>query len=126
MQIYGWELLAVCHHPDKFGDHRHCESGGRCLICHVTSYVHMFKGLCYFMGGSLSLVKSPPCHVGGCWSLESGDIKYLICHVTSQNLVIEGSSNFMKGNSSLYVTILPSLVAIGIVMVEMFLVYHVI
>ena len=46
---------------------------------------------------------------GGHWSSASGDIKYLTCHVTLQNHVIEGSSNFYKW---------PSLVAIGIVIVE--------
>ena len=54
MRIYGWELLAICHHPDKFGDHGHCESGDMFLICYVTSSDQIFEGLCYFMGGSLS------------------------------------------------------------------------
>ena len=56
----------------------------------------------------------------GHWSIASRDIKYLICHMTSQNHVILGSSNFMSGRFSLHVTILPSLVAIGIVLVEIF------
>ena len=25
MWLYGWKLLAECHHPNKFGDHRHCD-----------------------------------------------------------------------------------------------------
>ena len=83
------------------------------LICHVTSRDHIFKGLCYFMGGAFH-GKSPPCHVGSYWSCASGDIRYLICHVTSKNHMVEGSCNFMSGNFSLYVTTLPSLVAIGI------------
>ena len=68
-------------------------------------------------------------HLGmfcGHWSSGSGDKKYLICHVTSQNQVIEGSRNFIDGSSSMYVTNLPNLVATGIVIVEMFLVCHVI
>ena len=24
MHIFGWELLMLCHHPGKFGDHKHC------------------------------------------------------------------------------------------------------
>ena len=24
MQIFGWELLVLFHHHDKFGDHKHC------------------------------------------------------------------------------------------------------
>ena len=55
---------------------------------------------------------------GGHWANTSGDRKYLICHVTSQNQVIEGSSNFLSGSPSWYVTTLPSLVVIGIVVVE--------
>ena len=46
MQIYGWQLLALCHHPHKLCDHKHCGSGDKkFLICHVTSRQHMFKGL---------------------------------------------------------------------------------
>ena len=63
---------------------------------------------------------------GGHWSSANGDVKYLICHVTSQNHVIGGSSNFMSWTSSWYVTNLPSLAARGIVVIEMFLVSHVI
>ena len=45
----------VCHHSDKFGDHRHCDSGVMFLFfCHVTLHDHMFKMLCNFMGGCLS------------------------------------------------------------------------
>ena len=54
------------------------------------------------------------------------DIKHFICHVILQNHVIEGSCNFMNGSSSMYVTILPSLLAIGIVVLEIFLVCHVV
>ena len=45
----------VCHIPDKFCDHKHCDSGNiMSSICHVTSNEHMFKGLCKFMGRSSS------------------------------------------------------------------------
>ena len=63
---------------------------------------------------------------GGHWSSASRDIKYLICHMNLQNHVIEGSSNFMSGSSSWYISILPSVVALRIVVVEMFLVCHMI
>ena len=43
MRIYGRELLAVCRHPDKFADHRHCYRGDiMFLVCHVTACL---KGL---------------------------------------------------------------------------------
>ena len=54
MQICGWELLAVCHQPDKFGGHRHCDSGNVFLIFHVTLRDHTFKEFCEFAGESLS------------------------------------------------------------------------
>ena len=63
---------------------------------------------------------------GGNWSRASGDIKYLTCEVISQSYVFEESSNFMNGSFSWYVTILPSLVAIGIALAEMSLISRVI
>ena len=55
----------------------------------------------------------------------SGDKKYLICPVISQDHVTEGSYIFVSGSSSGYVTSSSSLVAIRIVVVEMFLFCHV-
>ena len=54
MQIYGWNVLLVCHHPDQSCDRNHCNRGGIFLICHVTSHEHMLKELRKFMCGSLS------------------------------------------------------------------------
>ena len=56
----------------------------------------------------------------GHWSSAKGDIKYLACHVNLYNHVTEGSSNFLIGSSSSYITTLPSLIAIGIAVVEIF------
>ena len=55
-----------------------------------------------------------------------GETKCFICHMTSTNRLVKGSCNFMIRNSSLYVTTLPSLVTIGFVIVEMYLVCYVI
>ena len=55
----------------------------------------------------------------GHWSSASGDIKYLTCHMTLQNHVIDGSSNFINGSSSGYITTLPSLMAIAMLVVKM-------
>ena len=63
---------------------------------------------------------------GGHWFNAKGDMKHLICHVTSKNHVIGRSSNFMSGTSSWYVTTLPSLVVIGVVIVKVFLNCHLI
>ena len=47
----------VCHHPNKFGDHRHSDSRDiMFLICHITSHGQTFKRLCCFMGQSSSVV----------------------------------------------------------------------
>ena len=50
------------------------------------------------------------------WFCTSGNLTFLICHM------IEGWCNFVDGSTSLYVTTPLSSVAIGIVVVEMFLV----
>ena len=52
-------------------------------------------------------------------SSASGNIKYLIFHVNSQNHLIEGSCKFMNETSLLYVTTMPSLVTIGIVVISL-------
>ena len=56
---------------------------------------------------------------GGHLSSAMGDMKYLLSHVTSQNHANKESDKFMCGSSSLHVTTLPSLVAVGIVVVEL-------
>ena len=98
--------LTISHLPAQFSDHKHCGSGGTFLICHVTSRDHVFKELRVESPDSKSL----PYH----WSSASGDMTNLICYVTSQDHVIEGSCDFMSGSSSLHVTILPSLMVMGI------------
>ena len=55
---------------------------------------------------------------GDHWSSANGNIKYLIFHVTSQNRLIERSCKFMNKTALLYVTIMPSLVAMDIVVIE--------
>ena len=40
-------------HPEKFEDHRHCDSGNLVLlICHMTSRDLMFNWFCYFIDGN--------------------------------------------------------------------------
>ena len=55
---------------------------------------------------------------GDHWSSASGNKKYLIFHLAWQNHLIEGSCKFMNKTSLLYVTTVPSLVAIDIVVIE--------
>ena len=49
---------------------------------------------------------------------DNRDVTYLICHVSFQDHVITGSCNFLQGSFSLHVTVLPSLVAVVIALVE--------
>ena len=82
--MYGRELLTVCHHPGKFCEHRHCDSGDIVfLICHVISREHTFKGLCEFRVEEPLMESHHLPMFGGHWSSASGNMKYLICHVTS-------------------------------------------
>ena len=120
MWLFGWELLSICDHRGKFGGDSHCDHGDLIfLICHVLSRYHLPKGWTH-LTVSLQLAK-----FGDHWSSASVDITYLICHVTSQDHVIEGSFHFMGGSSSIYVTTLQSLVAVGTVDI-MILVWHMI
>ena len=47
IQIYEWELLAICYHYDKFNGHKHHDSGDMFFICHVTTclkdYVNLYE-----------------------------------------------------------------------------------
>ena len=41
MHIHGWELLAACHHSEKFGDHRHSDSKRKTLHQKRGSYKYV-------------------------------------------------------------------------------------
>ena len=97
MKISGREFLAVCHHPDRFGDDGHCKSGDMFLVCHVTSPDHIFKGLYVTFWVEAFHGKSSSNQDGDYWPCASGDIKFLICHVTWPNYVIKGSCNHPGG-----------------------------
>ena len=55
---------------------------------------------------------------GDHWHCDSGVLIIFIYGVTSQGNVIEGSCDFMPGSSLLYVTTLPNLEAISIMVFE--------
>ena len=40
----------VFHHPEKFGDHKHCDNGYMFLICHMILQDHVTKEPCDFIG----------------------------------------------------------------------------
>ena len=66
----------------------------------------------------LTRVSYHPAKFGDYRQSGSGDIMILACHVTMQDQVIRGLYDLMVRSPSRYVIILPSWVAIGIVMVE--------
>ena len=72
------------------------------------------------------MVNHHPAKFGGHGYCGSGDIMVLFCHVILGDDLTKGLDNFMGRSLSRWVTILPSLVAKSTVVVEMFLVRHVI
>ena len=84
MPIHRWKLSALCHHPDKFGDHRYWILDIMFSIYHLTSHDLMFKVLCKFMCGIFTVSCNLLIFCDN-WSVASGDINYLICQVPSQN-----------------------------------------
>ena len=88
------------------------------LISHMNPRDHMFKASCEFICGRSPRVSHHLATFGGHQSSANGDKKCLICHSTSQNHAIEQSCNFFSGISSWHDTILPSLMATAIVVVE--------
>ena len=71
------------------------------LIYHLTSSDHMFKGLCdsKVSYGSVETVAE-------------------IFYLTLQDNGIKGSGDFTEENPSLYIPILPKLIAINIVLID--------
>ena len=107
------------NYADMSRDHKHCDGADIVfLVCYVTFREHMFKGLFGFIEWKPVTLSHHLAMFVDRWSSGSEYTKYLTCHMTLQNHVIEGSSNFMSGSSSLYITTLPSLLAIGIIVVD--------
>ena len=120
IQIYGWELLGLCHWTDKSCpcDHKHC-GGGNIMLFNLScnfSWTHVER-IIWIHGSKPVTLSHHLTTFGSHWSIANGN-KYSIWRVTLQNHVIEGSSNFMSESSSWYVTTLSSLVKIGIKVVQ--------
>ena len=91
--------------------------GIMCLTCHVPLVNTWLKGYVNLWIEARH-GESPSCHVW--WSSVWCKWRYKVFNMPRDltHNVTEGSSNFMSGNYSWYVTILPSLVIIGSVVVE--------
>ena len=67
MGIYEWQLLVACHHPDKLGDHSHCDRGD---IMFLKGYMNLWVEAPYG--------KSQEYHIWcGHLSGASGDAKFV-------------------------------------------------
>ena len=42
LHIYGWQLLATCHHPEKFDDHRHYDSEEKKCSTKYTNLINLY------------------------------------------------------------------------------------
>ena len=59
LALNGWELLAVYHQPDKYGDHRQCDCGDLVILTwQMTSRDALITGWSNFMSVSSSLYVS--------------------------------------------------------------------
>ena len=79
-------------------------------------WTHATRCLCDFKCGSLSRYVTT---FHDLWSLVIG-ISYLIYHVASWDHVFEGSNDILGGSYSLYVITMPSLVAMGNIVKEIY------
>ena len=57
IHIYRWELLSVCHHPERFHDHRH--QVGKCFIKNMNLIDMYYHWKMQLIGQSLSEKKMP-------------------------------------------------------------------
>ena len=81
--------------------------------------------MCFYWPETIK-VRYHPAKFGGYRHSDSADVMVLFYHVISQEHVIKASCDFTCKSPSRQVTIVPSLVTVGTVVVEMILVFHVI
>ena len=115
-EIYGQKFLIECNNLARFGGHGHCGSGD---IFKSITWLHVTacSKFCVNFWVEAYHSKSPPYHV---WSPQVLlQWRYnRIFHVTLQYHIIKGLCEFTKGRPLLFIPILPSLVATGIVLVD--------
>ena len=109
-----------------FDSHRHSDSGD-ILVYFLSRALGTRNQRVIWLYRQQSIkVNYHPAAFGGHRYCGSGYMMILVCHVILQDHVIKRSCDFMDRSPSRKVTILPSLVAIGTLVVEMLLVCHVI
>ena len=82
------------------------------FVCQMTLPEHAIKALNDFMVRRLSKLRHHPNEFSGHRPTSSGEIIVLECHVN------KGSCDFMVRSPSRYITILPSFLVIGLLVVE--------
>ena len=93
------------------------------LVAEIYYKTTWFKGhVAWWVGDSQG--KSASYQHWWLWHCGTGDIMVLFCHLISQDHAIKESCDFTGGSFSWYVTKLPTLVIIAIVVVE-FIIYQV-
>ena len=93
--LCGWEFLTLNHHTVNFDGSRHCNIQDKMVL--ISSLI------CKFDDHS-------PC--------DGSDLTHLICHLILKGNFVKRSCDFFEGISSLYLTTLPNLVAVVIMVVE--------
>ena len=81
----------------------------------MTSHKNVIEVSSSFMSGSFSWWPPP---FNGHGHSGSRDIMVTVCHLALQHHVIRALCDFMVGSLSRYIIILPSLVAVGTVVLE--------
>ena len=115
MWPYGMKLRIVCSHPARFGGHRYCSSGDKNPMWPCVQRIVWLNGL-MFLIVSHYLTKFSghrPCG-------SSSNTTAKILQVALQNHVIKGSGDFMKEKSLLHFPALPKLIAIDILLVNIY------
>ena len=100
------------YHHDNIDDIKYCDKWDLVLLlCHITSYNHLFKwsynfsfGFMYvWLYGWLLIVRHDPAKFGSHTPCGSRDKTDLIFHLTLRGHLTKGSYDFMKVSSSLHV-----------------------
>ena len=118
MLLYGLKLLKISHHPPKLSGHRDCSRGySDFSFSHDLSRPSNQSVMWLYVEEPI-MISYYPVNFGGHKHCCSRDIKFLTCHVTSHDHVIKDSCDFMGRSPSQYLTTQPSLVIIGIMVVQ--------
>ena len=107
----------MSYNPVNFVGHKHCGSEDGFSLSRGLAIQHDQRVELLF-GCKPLTISQHPAKFGDRRHCGSEDIMVLVCHVILQGHVIKASNDCMGRRSSRQVTILPSLVALGILVVD--------